>query len=953
VNEPRHLRVFLASPGDVSDERSLVIKVLDELNYEPLLRGKIRMEVAAWDHPDARSPMLSGMSAQDSVIRSLGKPSECDIVVFILWSRLGSPIRVEAYKKTYGSGYYTGTEWEYEDALQAFKAQGRPLILRYLKTETPTVALTLDDREAMLERYDQLEQVNAFLAFCHERDGSIANEYAEVSEFEETFEKQLKALIRQILDSEMPVVKETASPQGQLPLCKGSPFPGLRTFTDKDAPIFFGRSRETADLIRKLRDPSNRFVTVVGASGSGKSSLVWAGLIPRLQAGAIEGSQDWAWLRFTPGELGDNPFLALAASLRQHLARQTLQPLQFAEELYTTTSAFGKLVRWVLEGKPDGAKLLLFIDQFEELLTRVALEYLNSFIALLSEASRMDQVRTIATIRADFYHRWLDRLELRGQFEREQLERGHFPVLAPGAGQLHEMITRPAKRAGLVFDDDLPERILNDTGTEAGALPLMAFALRQLYKAKTADGRLTRSAYEAFDGVHGAIGKRADDAFEALTSEVQGELGNVFLGLLEVDEQGVATRRRAPMSEVARSQTANTLVCELTDARLLVTDEAKNEAHEPMVEVAHEALFRSWPRLAEWIQTTADDHRLRRQITQLAQYWESHERRDEHRWSDDRVEEVVGMLAHLGIDAEDLPELERDFLGPLDRVHMRHELEEPDTRHERRAIIGVRLSLLGDPRPGVGLRKDGLPDIVWCKVSRGKVTLEENAGTFKVDPFNIAKYPVTWTQYQVFLDAEDGFHNPVWWQGLPFKRPDKPGRQFNRRKNHPAENVAWDESVAYCRWLTDRFAEEIQEQFGDGFVIRLPTEWEWQQAATGGDSANDYPWGAEWDSDRANTVESDLNRSTAVGMYPQGASPVGALDMAGNVWEWCLNTYDNPSQTTLSGDVRRVLRGGSWDGSRDLARAAFRNGYGPLNRSSAGWVCGCCVRPPFKRSTDH
>ena len=134
---PRELRVFLASPGDVTDERALVIKVLDELNYDPLLRGRLRLEVVAWDHPGGHVPMLSGMSAQDSVIRGRAKPSQCDIAVIILWSRLGSAIRCDGYEKSDGTGYYTGTEWEYEDALQAFQAHGKPLILRYHRTENP------------------------------------------------------------------------------------------------------------------------------------------------------------------------------------------------------------------------------------------------------------------------------------------------------------------------------------------------------------------------------------------------------------------------------------------------------------------------------------------------------------------------------------------------------------------------------------------------------------------------------------------------------------------------------------------------------------------------------------------------------------------------------------------------------------------------------------------------
>ena len=130
-----------------------------------------------------------------------------------------------------------------------------------------------------------------------------------------------------------------------------------------------------------------------------------------------------------------------------------------------------------------------------------------------------------------------------------------------------------------------------------------------------------------------------------------------------------------------------------------------------------------------------------------------------------------------------------------------------------------------------------------------------------------------------------------------------------------------------------------------GYEIRLPTEWEWQQAATGGDPDHEYPWGAEWDSSRVNTYESNLNRPTAVGMYPQGASPVGALDISGNVWEWCLNEYDNPKRVDLSGDGRRVVRGGSWGNYQVDARAACRSFLCPAERGYALGFRVVCSSP--------
>ena len=143
------------------------------------------------------------------------------------------------------------------------------------------------------------------------------------------------------------------------------------------------------------------------------------------------------------------------------------------------------------------------------------------------------------------------------------------------------------------------------------------------------------------------------------------------------------------------------------------------------------------------------------------------------------------------------------------------------------------------------------------------------------------------------------------------------------------------EAVAFSRWLTEHLANEIGELFGKGYVICLPTEWEWQQAATGGDRRNEYPWGPEWGSNRTNTYESELSCSTAVGgMYPQDASPTGALDMSVNVWAWCLNEYDNPKHIDLSGEACRVVRGGSWNNNQDNARAAYRNWNNPNNRNN-------------------
>jgi len=247
---------------------------------------------------------------------------------------------------------------------------------------------------------------------------------------------------------------------------QGSPFPGLRHFTPADAMIFFGRNQETAELLARVQQ--ERFVAVVGASGSGKSSLVAAGILPRLHE--ISGGQHWQWVRLTPGGLGDDPFVALAARLEPGLARYGLNGQTIADRS-RASGDLESLAELFLTGRPAAAELLLFIDQFEELFTLTASEHHRRFIATLARAAQSPRLRTVLTLRA-----------------------GSFPLAAPDLPALLEMITGPAAVAGLTFHDGLAGRILRDTGSDPGALALLAFALAELYEACQPGTTLTRAA---------------------------------------------------------------------------------------------------------------------------------------------------------------------------------------------------------------------------------------------------------------------------------------------------------------------------------------------------------------------------------------------------------------------------------------------------------------------------
>ncbi len=342
--------------------------------------------------------------------------------------------------------------------------------------------------------------------------------------------------------------------------------------------------------------------------------------------------------------------------------------------------------------------------------------------------------------------------------------------------------------------------------------------------------------------------------------------------------------------------------------------------------MAHEALLAHWPRLRNWIEARFDDLGLLRQLKQEASEWGRLGRPKSHLWPHERLQAVYAMRGRLG---PILTGIEQEFIR-AEAERLLAEIADPATPHEQRIFIGDRWAEIGDPRPGIGVDARGLPRFVWLPVPEGTVTLEGDAGTLRVEPFFVSRYPVTWVQYRNFLQAPDGYRDERWWKGLGH-REGEPGKQFRRKDNHPAEMVSWYDAMAYCRWLSARL----------GYDIRLPTEQEWQQAATGGEPTREYPWPGEWDPARANTFESGLSRTTAVGLYPDGASPVGALDMAGNVWEWCLNEHDRPENTRPSGDARRVVRGASWFGYRacaEVGEPVFADPVASIQGSLGGTV---------------
>jgi formylglycine-generating enzyme required for sulfatase activity len=249
--------------------------------------------------------------------------------------------------------------------------------------------------------------------------------------------------------------------------------------------------------------------------------------------------------------------------------------------------------------------------------------------------------------------------------------------------------------------------------------------------------------------------------------------------------------------------------------------------------------------------------------------------------------------------------------------HLVKELTDEAVDHARRASIGDHLAALGDRRYGVGVSGNGIPEIAWCLVDVPELREKRKITTAQIEepglgllpvvlPFSIAKYPITYAQMLAFYEAENGYRQDHWWEGMAI--PKKMWEQDAEVANYPAENMNWYTAVAFCRWLSQQV----------GFMVRLPTEAEWWLAATLGDRTRLYPWGSDWNEIYANTKEGGLGHTTAVGTFPGGAAPCGALDMIGNVWEWCANEAETPGTIDLRSGWWKASRGGSFMDSKQI-----------------------------------
>jgi tetratricopeptide (TPR) repeat protein len=626
------LKIFLSSPGDVAEERALAEFVFRRLADE--VADVTRLEFVIWEH----EPLFGHTGFQ----QQLERPSQSDLVVCILWSRLGSRLPSD-FAPAPGETAPTGTEFEINDALAAYAARGKPNLLIYRKIPGPQIGLGSPD---FLERSDQYRRLDEFCRRTfYDESGAIVVAHQTFTD-SHGFERKLAEHMRRWLDREVHLPHSDKF----RPFWKGeSPFRGLQSFDAQHQAVYFGRAEAMGDLMRRIREteingmtePVARLLLVQGMSGAGKTSLFKAGLLPLLVLRPVEGIAQWLTVNLHPTEsdpamrdLGALGVLASRLSERipaitrlghtvESIARALFsRPDEAAAAIESCVAADAELAGM----EPRRIRLLVYVDQLEEAFTNPdSSEREAPMIAAMVALARSGSVWIAATVRSDFVHR----LEAYPDLMQALGHNPPYTLLPPRPDEFAEIIREPAKAAGLIWEErngvSLDQELLRDAAGNPEALPLLEYTLADLYERR--EGRLLRWA-EYGGGLRGALISAADEVVNGATGDVETAFRDVMRELVGVGEDGAATRRYASLSRFPPGTGARALLDRLVARRLCITtDEGRGDG--PVTSLAHEALIRSWPRAQEWLLRETSLLRIRDELARDAAVWVYHKQSDD------------------------------------------------------------------------------------------------------------------------------------------------------------------------------------------------------------------------------------------------------------------------------------------------------------------------------------
>ena len=445
------------------------------------------------------------------------------------------------------------------------------------------------------------------------------------------------------------------------------PYLGLDAFSEDDADRFFGRETLVSELVARVKE--SRFIVIAGPSGSGKSSLVRAGLIHALKQGTLPNSDRWLYATLTPGR---DPVESLALAM----SRMAKSPDagKYVREHSAEPGALHEFVESQLSDRKD-QRAVIFVDQFEETFTQVSKEDERlAFLNLLTHAATQGngRVTVLFALRSDFVSNCATYPQLNALLNQQFMQVGAMQPV-----ELVSAIARPALQVGLRINPDLVAQIVNDMQDEPGALPLMQFALKDLFDAQQAMGgmiALTLNDYLARGGLRKALERHADAAFAKLSESEQQLARTIFSRLIEIGRGTQDTRRIATFDELVPTNVNATqveaVVLRLADARLITTDE---QDHKEIITIAHETLIEAWPWLRKLINENRDAIALQNQIAEDAKEWDDNSRDASYLYSG----------ARLAAASEQL-EARKLTLGELGQAFIRVGIETEQTQLERK-----------------------------------------------------------------------------------------------------------------------------------------------------------------------------------------------------------------------------------------------------------------------------
>jgi energy-coupling factor transporter ATP-binding protein EcfA2 len=472
------------------------------------------------------------------------------------------------------------------------------------------------------------------------------------------------------------------------------PYRGLQIFDVEHAPFFFGREALTEWIIETLRSQlsqiqANRFLAIIGPSGSGKSSLVRAGVITALRQGMLSGSEKWPIVIFKPGP---DPIESLAIALKRNefIGADISDVGDLKRRLAKDIDRLHLQSRLSLSGQQAPKRLMVVVDQFEEVFAlcqdeRLRQAFINSI--LYAAADAIGQTIVLITMRADFYGRCAVYDDLSSSLSDHQI------LIGPMSDhELRDAIVRPAQLAGCEFESGLAEMLIQDVKGEAGSLPLLEYALAQLWDKR--EGRhLTLKAYISMGKLEGALEQRANEIYGSLNTSEQDICKQIFLRLTKPGEGTGDTKRRAYRNEIAYNGSTEKVIKILTDERLITT-EGKTEEEESILEVSHEALIRGWSKLKKWIEENRDGLRIQARLIEVAREWDREGRTnpEDFVYRGARLFELEEWVNKYGAKLSDL---EREFLDISINARDRQILIERGRKKRLLHLIGFSVLILG------------------------------------------------------------------------------------------------------------------------------------------------------------------------------------------------------------------------------------------------------------------